>query len=171
MTRPVAIGFRIVPWGLIATIPEPSTALLLGLGLLGLSIKFRKRLRNRNRIALQVSETYGQLTAGLFRRRSQDLIDIEECPVSHPTALALGLAAVEAARHSGIDAWDPRTDGGALRTVLVRTNSTGQSGVTMVVRYKNRKEIATLARAGIDAAGLFLNVNKAGREKLLGGDR
>jgi len=36
-----------------ATIPEPSTALLLGLGLVGLSIKFRKRLRNRsdNRIA------------------------------------------------------------------------------------------------------------------------
>lgn len=123
---------------------------------------------HRNRIALQVTERHGQLAGGLYRRRSRELIEITECPVSHPDGLGVALHAVEAARGIGVEAWDPRTDAGTLRTALVRTNSQHRSELTLVVRHKDDAEIAGILAADIAAHSIHLNLNNASRERMLG---
>ena len=122
----------------------------------------------RSRIALQITDRHGQLQAGLFRRRSRELIEINECPASDPAGLAVAQNAVEAARAAGVEAWDHRTDGGTLRTALVRTNSTGQSELTLITRRRDARELRELQRAEFGAESVFLNMNEGDRERLLG---
>jgi len=122
----------------------------------------------RNRIALQVTEEFGQLVAGLFRRRSRRVIPIQECPVSEPAGLQVAIDAVDAARRAGFDAWDPRTEAGTLRTVLTRTTSRGKTAATVVVSHKNRRELADLCADEFGAVGLAININKGDQQRLLG---
>lgn len=123
---------------------------------------------NRNRIALQVTEEFGQLVAGLFQRRSRRVIPIQECPVSDPAGLQVAIDAVDAARRVGFEAWDPRTEAGTLRTVLTRTTSRGETAATLVLCNKNRREIADLCDEEFGAIGLAINVNKGDQQRLLG---
>ena len=122
----------------------------------------------RNRIALQVTEEFGQLVAGLFQRRSRQIIPIKECPVSEPGGLQVAVDGVDAARRAGIDAWDPRTEAGTLRTILTRTTSGGETAATVVVRHKDQREISELCAEGFGAISLAINVNQGDQQRLLG---
>ena len=123
---------------------------------------------HRNRIALQVTEQRGQLTGGLFRRRSRELVDITKCPVSDAEGWRTAQSALEAARAVGIEAWNPVTDSGTLRTVLVRTNVRGESEVTFVLRHHDKGEVAALSKADIPSKALCINLNDGEQARLLG---
>lgn len=123
---------------------------------------------HRNRVALQVTEEFGQLVAGLFQRRSRRVIPIQECPVSEPGGLQVAIDAVDAARRAGLDAWDPRTEAGTLRTVLTRTSSRGETSATIVLRNKDPREIDELCAEGFGAIGLSININRGDQQRLLG---
>jgi 23S rRNA (uracil1939-C5)-methyltransferase len=122
----------------------------------------------RSRIALQVTDRHGQLQGGLFRRRSRELVEIEECPVSDPKGFEVAQAAVEAFRGIGVEAWDYRTDGGTVRTALVRANAKGDSELTIIVRRRVDSEVREFRKADTGAVSTFLNINDAGRERLIG---
>lgn len=122
----------------------------------------------RSRIALQITEQHGRLSGGLFRRRSRELVEIDECPVSDPNGFRVAMETVEAARSIGTEAWDDRTDGGTLRTALVRTNPSGESELTLVTRRNDKRELDDLMDCNIPAKSIYVNTNDAGREKLLG---
>lgn len=123
---------------------------------------------HRNRIALQVTEEFGQLVAGLFQRRSRQVIPIQECPVSDPAGLQVAIDAVDAARRAGFDAWDPRTESGTLRTILTRTTSSGDTAATVVLRSRDQRDIEELCSEGFGAIGLAININSGDPQRLLG---
>ncbi|MCC6672914.1 MAG: 23S rRNA (uracil(1939)-C(5))-methyltransferase RlmD [Planctomycetes bacterium] len=89
----------------------------------------------RTKIVLHTKPATPTMVAGLFARRSRSLVPIRECPVSDQRGFRAALATVEAARRSGVPAWDPHTDSGVLRAVLVRAaKSSGRVQIDLITR-------------------------------------
>jgi 23S rRNA (uracil1939-C5)-methyltransferase len=82
--------------------------------------------------------TVGQregLVAGMFAARSRELVPIAECPVTDRRGFSLAVAARDAASRAGVHPWEPYSDRGDLRAILVRmAPGTGESAVTLIMR-------------------------------------
>lgn len=124
----------------------------------------------RNRIALQVQEQYGMLQGGLYRRRSREVVHVQDCPVSHPESLRVAQLGLELAREEGLEAWNPRNDAGTLRTLVCRANSRSETQLSLVVRQRSRREIQAFCdgAARLPITGLILNHNTGPQDKLFG---
>jgi hypothetical protein len=91
----------------------------------------------RHKVALQVlpDRRHGMAPA-LHALRELDLVPVTECPASADKPLRLARETIALLADLRIEAWDPVSDRGELRSVLVRTaEATGQSHVIVVARY------------------------------------
>lgn len=123
----------------------------------------------RTKIALHLRRMSGRLEAGLFARRSRDLVPIRECPATDSQGLAAALAAVDVLDRSDLPAWLPWTDAGVLRSIVVRQSREAGAQTTLVMRrdVPDRARIAEQVRAR-GAHSVVLNLNDGPAERLLG---
>lgn len=86
----------------------------------------------RNKLQNPVAYHSGQLTAGMYRPRSHDLVPVEDCAIQHPENTRLAQAAEHAARQAGVPPWQDNK--GVLRHIVSRHSAaTGQSLLVLVV--------------------------------------
>jgi len=83
----------------------------------------------RTKIALALAPPMGRapMRAGLFARRSNDVVALSECPAQTPAGTYLALEMARAVRELGYLVYDARTGAPGLRSVVVRdAPGTGQ---------------------------------------------
>ena len=118
----------------------------------------------REKVQLAVQGRPGALKVGFFRLRSHEVVDVEECPVQPPEAVAQAMAAKRALKESRIAPYDERTERGAVRHVVLRRGrATGDSHLVLVTAREDapplRYAFAGLRRVEPPLGGASLNVN------------
>jgi 23S rRNA (uracil1939-C5)-methyltransferase len=113
----------------------------------------------------------GRLVGGLHRARSPELVEVTDCPASDPLAWDLVQATIEQLRTLPHRAWDPfLSPRGLLRSVLVRTTTTGDAHLVLVAMQPHvpglDRIVDALHRAG--ATSISVNHNDGERARLLG---
>jgi len=123
----------------------------------------------RTKIALHLRRMAGRLEAGLYSRRTRELVPIRECPATDPKGLRAGLAAVDLLDRSDLPAWVPWTDEGVLRSIVVRQSPGIGAQTTLVLRkdVEGREKIVSELLAG-GAMSVALSLNDGPTEMLLG---
>ena len=125
----------------------------------------------RHKVALQVlpDRSHGMVPA-LHALRELDLVALHECPASADKPLRLAKETIALLADLRIEAWDPVSDRGELRSVLVRTaEATGQSHVIVVARY-DMPEVERIAQdlMAKGATTISVNYNDGPESRLLG---
>ena len=87
----------------------------------------------RNKSQVPVQEIDGQIETGFYRRRSHDLIALEDTWISHPEIDDLVIYIRDLLRKYSVDAYDEKTHRGNIRHIVVkRGHHTGQIMVILV---------------------------------------
>jgi len=105
----------------------------------------------RTKIALALSPPFGRapMRAGLYARRSNDVVSLQECPAQTAPGTHLALEMARAVRELGVAIYDARTGAPGLRSVVVRdAPGTGQR----LAIYVGTEGVASLGRPLIRAA-------------------
>ena len=129
--------------------------------------------RFRNKTALPVQGTAQEPLIGFYRRRSHQIVPVEDCPI---TMGPLGevLAAVRTwMRENRVQPYSEETGKGLLRHVVVRTSRAGQLMVMLVcTRASLPGEGALISRlqAVPGFTTLVVNINKARNNVILGSE-
>ncbi|MBK8979939.1 MAG: 23S rRNA (uracil(1939)-C(5))-methyltransferase RlmD [Planctomycetes bacterium] len=130
------------------------------------------RWGQRNKVALHLAPgPDGTIIAGHVAPRSARVVPITECAVVDPEAFRLAREAVDAIRSRGLTAWDPDSDAGIVRAVVVRAaRATGRGHVILVVRNAPRARLLAVANALLAAGahGVSVSVNDGPFSRLLG---
>jgi 23S rRNA (uracil1939-C5)-methyltransferase len=118
----------------------------------------------REKVQLAVQGKAGAPKVGFFRLRSHDVVDVEECPVQPPEAVAQVMAAKRALKESRIAPYDEKTERGAVRHIVLRRGrATGDSHLVLVTAREDapplRSAFAGLRRVEPPLGGASLNVN------------
>lgn len=115
----------------------------------------------RHKVALHLrTGDDGGLQACFHRLRSPELVPVHECPTSQPAAWRLAQQAVRLLATLGHGAWDPDfAPDGLLRSVLVRTTTTGQAQVLVVARRADVPGLERVLGALHDAGATTIAVN------------
>ena len=127
----------------------------------------------REKVQLAVQGRTGDPKVGFYRLRSHSVVDIRECPVQPPEAVAQALAAKEVLAKRRIPVYDEHTRRGALRHIVLRRGrATGDSHLVLVTAKEDAPGLrgAEAALAGIRPAlgGASLNVNEWESSLVLG---
>lgn len=116
----------------------------------------------RAKVHFTCTERNGALTLGHFRRRSNAVLAVRECPVHAPAGNALAFAMADELRRAGVPAVTPDLRRGTLRHIVVRVAAaTGERLAAVVVRRLDRRVPEALMRAAARAgdAGTSVHVN------------
>jgi 23S rRNA (uracil1939-C5)-methyltransferase len=116
----------------------------------------------RNKVHFVFTERAGTLALGHFRRRSSEVLPVDECPVHAPDGNAIAFRTVEELGRAGIPPASPDLARGTLRHLVVRVASTGERLLTTVVRRLDRRVPDTLVRAvpaARDETSLHVNLH------------
>lgn len=130
-------------------------------------------LRYRNKVQFPVGVGRdGQLSVGLYRGRSHDVLDVDDCLLQPQQANVLGRTLKDWMQKYHIPPYDERTGQGLVRHLYVRTNRVGQSLACIVANGESLPEEAELVRA-LRAAhskltGVVLNINQRDTNVILG---
>lgn len=127
----------------------------------------------RNKLQAPVGMYQGQLTAGLYKPRSHDLVPVTDCTIQHEPNNQIAQIIATIARETGIAPWDEGRHSGFLRHIVVRhSESTGQSLVALVVAKldfpRRDKFLDALRKALPDLDSLVLNENPRPTNVILG---
>lgn len=128
--------------------------------------------RFRNKTALPVGGTANEPRLGFYRRRSHQLVDVEDCPVSM-ARLGPMIAALKGwMRRAGVEPYDELTGKGLLRHAVLRTNRQGDAMLLLVATQAKLPDVPLLVSALQKALpgfkALHLSVNKARTNVILG---
>ena len=126
----------------------------------------------RNKTALPVGGSWWEPELGFYRRRSHQIISMEDCPISM-AELAPIVGAVKAwMTRCRVQPYDETTGKGLLRHVVIRSNRRGEMMVLLVATSDKLPEIPTLAgnlqKAVPGFRALHLSVNRARNNVILG---
>ncbi len=128
--------------------------------------------RYRNKVQFPVAQGKNGVNVGLFRARSHDVIDVEDCLLQPKPVNGLGRALKDWMEREHIPAYDEKTGKGLVRHLYVRTNRVGESLVCLVVNGKKLPDEAGLVRALRDyepgLVGVVLNSNQKDTNVILG---
>ena len=131
----------------------------------------------RTKIALVLHPTAsGRIDAGLYARRSNDVVPLTECPVSDPAGFALARAVVAEIERLHVPIADPTLSGrygggGGLRAVVVRALNGSDGRHVILVGTPAQAPFGDRlidALAHLGAAGVAYNVNHEAGPQLLG---
>ena len=126
----------------------------------------------RNKASLPVGGTAQQPVLGFYRRRSHDLVEIEDCPISRHSLAGMILSIRTWMRDNDVEPYDEVSHGGYLRHVVARMNRQGDLLVVLVatgniVPAKDR--LLSLLRQNVPGfKGLHVSENKAKGNIILG---
>ena len=128
--------------------------------------------RYRNKVQFPVARGKEGIHVGLFRARSHDVIDVEDCLLQSEASNRLGQALKDWMEQKKIPAYDEKTGKGLVRHLYVRTNRAGESLVCLVVNGKKLPDEAGLVNAlrtcDPGLAGVVLNANEKATNVILG---
>ena len=128
--------------------------------------------RYRNKVQFPVARGKEGIHVGLFRARSHDVIDVEDCLLQSEASNRLGRALKDWMEQKKIPAYDEKTGKGLVRHLYVRTNRAGESLVCLVVNGKKLPDEVGLVNAlrtcDPGLAGVVLNVNEKATNVILG---
>ena len=134
----------------------------------------------RAKVQLPVSGTAVHPRIGFYARASHDVVDAEECRVQHPVGDSVRTAVRTWMKESAVAPYDERRHAGLLRHIVVRVAyATGQVMVGLVATSPDlpalpalfpRLADAVARHPGMTLASVFLDVNPARTNVVLGGD-
>ncbi len=129
--------------------------------------------RFRNKTALPVQGTAQDAQIGFYRRRSHQIVTVEDCPITMGP-LAEVLAAVRAwMRENRVQPYNEETGKGLLRHVVVRTSRSGQLMVLLVCTRPGLPGEDALIRHLQAVPGfctLVVNINRQRNNVILGSE-
>lgn len=126
----------------------------------------------RNKTALPVGGSWREPELGFYRRRSHQIISIENCPISM-TELSPIVGAVKTwMSRCRVQPYDEVTGKGLLRHVVIRSNRRGDVMVLLVAASDRLPEVSMLTellqKAMLGFRALHLSVNRARNNVILG---
>ncbi len=125
----------------------------------------------RYKVALQVlPDRRRGMVPAMHALRELDLVPVSECPASADKPLHLARSTIAALAERGVEAWDPVSDRGNLRSVLVRTSLASGRSHLIVVARDDLPELDHVAPdlAAMGATTVSLNLNDGPESRLLG---
>ena len=128
--------------------------------------------RYRNKVQFPVAQGKRGVSVGLFRARSHDVIDVEDCLLQPKRVNGLGRVLKQWMERGNVPAYDEKTGKGLVRHLYVRTNRAGESLVCIVVNGKKLPDEMELVRVLRERepglVGVVLNVNQKDTNVILG---
>lgn len=129
--------------------------------------------RYRNKVQFPVGAGWdGGVRVGLYRARSHDVLDAEDCLLQTPQANALAGALRGWMEQNAVPPYDERTGQGLVRHLYVRTNGAGESVACVVVNAAALPGedglVAALRGADAGLVGVVLNTNTRDTNVILG---
>ncbi|NLW17729.1 MAG: 23S rRNA (uracil(1939)-C(5))-methyltransferase RlmD [Firmicutes bacterium] len=129
--------------------------------------------RYRNKAQFPVGLTDGRIIAGCYRRRTHQIVDIDDCFIQHPLSARVLQVVKELAATYGLSIYDEQTGKGLLRHVLVRVGfHTGEVLAVLVTTgepFEQGKELAAhLMREVPELVGVVRNINDRRTNVVLG---
>ena len=122
-------------------------------------ISANARIHYRNKAIFAVSAK----GLGFYRRRSHDVVPVENCLIQSPIANRVAAAVYSWMQASNISAYDELSHSGILRHLFVRTTKAGAANVCLVVKSANvpQKEalIDSLREQCPEITGILLCIN------------
>lgn len=79
-------------------------------------------LHYRNSVKLVIAGKFTEPAIGMYRRNSEEVIDIGDCPLYHPLINRVLHAVKEGIKSGKVPVYSPRTDTGLLRYLVVRVS-------------------------------------------------
>lgn len=130
-------------------------------------------LAYRNKIQLPVRQGKNAPAIGLYARASHDLVEVESCPIHCAIGDAVYQVVDGLVKESGIEAFDPETERGELRHLLIKSAvHTKQVLVILVTRSDSTLSTAPLAAKILkkcpEVKGVVQNVNSKTDNVILG---
>jgi len=120
------------------------------------------RFRQKVAFVFGTDPSGGGLVMGHFRRGSNRVVGVQECPVHAERGNQVAFALYKHLAQAGIAAAGPALTG-LLRHVIVRTSADDREAVAMLVVTRNDKTLRKPVRALLDANdrpdGFYINVN------------
>ncbi len=108
----------------------------------------------RHKASMPVRNTGSGLVTGLYKKSSNDLVDVKSCPVQHDTINQTNKAVLEICDEHDIYAFDPQDMRGLLRYVVTRISQASQEiQVTLVVTIYNHA-LKSAAKAILELPGV-----------------
>ena len=132
----------------------------------------KEQNRYRNKAQFPVCKIGGKVAAGLFSKHSHNVIPIGDCLLQPEVFSAIIAEICAFCDKNGIEPYDETTKKGYLRHIYLRGTADGGVGVCLVVNgnffQNSRALVAKLAEKFPQIKSVWLNVNKAGTNVILG---
>ena len=129
-------------------------------------------LHCRNKAALPIGGTWKEPRIGFYRRRSHDIIPLEECPISMQPLQPIVAAVKDWIISKRIAPYEEQTRRGTLRHLVVRSSRAGQVMVLLVAtsdKLPHPEKLAQSLKAAVPGfCALHLSVNRAAGNVILG---
>lgn len=126
----------------------------------------------RNKASLPVGGTVQRPTLGFYRRRSHDLVELADCPISMHSLSGVIASVKQWIRENGIAPYQELTNQGYLRHVVVRENRLGDLLVVLSATSDSLPAgdalIALLKQNAPGFKGLHISENKSVGNVILG---
>ncbi|GEO78363.1 tRNA (uracil-5-)-methyltransferase [Companilactobacillus mindensis DSM 14500] len=126
----------------------------------------------RNKAQVPVRQVNGKLTTGFYRRRSHDLVPMENFLIQDPKIDAEIIRVRDILRKYNVRGFDEQNQKGQIRTIMVRrAYFTGQIMIVLVSRtpdISHYKDITNEILANPDVKSLFLNINSKNTNVIFG---
>jgi 23S rRNA (uracil1939-C5)-methyltransferase len=114
---------------------------------------------HRGKIGMRLAADEGGVRVGLLARRSNDVVDLRECPVQDEAGNALAGRLIDAVHRLRVPAGEPKGPPG-LRALLVRVApGTGELGVVLVGNAMRLDALSPLIQAARDAGAVQVAYN------------
>lgn len=105
------------------------------------------QLGYRNSVKLVVAGKHSDPIIGIYKRNSHNVLDIQDCPLHHPLINQVVRAAKAAIRKGKVPIYNPKSEMGLLRYLVVRVAEPGdQVMVVLVTSDQGYNEIHHLAK-------------------------
>lgn len=126
----------------------------------------------RNKAQVPVRQVNGKLTTGFYRRRSHDLVPMENFLIQDPKIDAEIIRVRDILRKYNVRGYDEQNQKGQIKTIMVRrAYFTGEMMVVLVSRtpdISHYKDIAKEILGNSDIKSLYLNINSRNTNVILG---
>ncbi len=111
----------------------------------------------------QIPRSKTSINMGYYKKGTHEVIDIDNCPVLHPTLNSISVAARTAIRGTNLPIFDEDTGKGLLRHLLARIAfNTGQSSVTFVINdrsFPGSKKLVKELLSNLDGSIRIKNIS------------
>ncbi|MEK6795210.1 MAG: 23S rRNA (uracil(1939)-C(5))-methyltransferase RlmD [Spirochaetota bacterium] len=101
----------------------------------------------RSKMQLQCARSGSRILAGFYRSHSRSLVPIDRCPLHTDEVNALARTTVRLLNDLRLPAFDARMRKGLVRDIVIRSNTKGESMLTLVIHDRDFEKRAAFSKA------------------------